>query len=84
MSARDRAMSEFMSNAPHGFERWNRALQGAFRKGYLAFGAGEPMARCPYADRRKWDGRLTWSRAFITAWQDGWSFAKRGADHETR
>ena len=70
-------MSEPMSNVTQGFERWNPALQGAFRKGYLACGVGEPITCCPYADRRKRDGLLTWSRAFRAAWKEGWDYAKR-------
>lgn len=50
----------------------NRALRGAYRKGLTAGLAGDPVAACPYKDKRKWDGRLTWSRAFETAWRDGW------------
>lgn len=60
---------------PRGFESWNPALQGAFRKGYAARMAGEPIEACPYVDRRKVSGRLTWSRGFIRAWQDGWNHA---------
>lgn len=67
-----------MKTIPRGFESWNRAQQGAFRKGYAAFMAGAPLAACPYADKRKSDGRLTWARAFRTVWRDGWQHAERG------
>ncbi len=30
---------------------------------------------CPYRDKRKLDGRLTWSRAFATAWCEGFHAA---------
>lgn len=63
-------------NLPNGFDKWNRALQGAYRKGYLAYTLGINLSDCPYADKRKDSGRLTWSRAFRTAWGDGWSDAK--------
>lgn len=57
---------------PEGFDLWNRALRGAYRKGWDASAAGRPITACPYKDRRKFSGRLTWSRAFIRAWEDGW------------
>lgn len=64
---------------PRGFESWNRALQGAYRKGWAAFLEGKPQNECPYNDKRKDCGRLTWSRSFITAWQDGWSESQKQA-----
>lgn len=64
---------------PAGFERWNKALQGAFRRGMRAHLAGLPFSACPYYDRRKADGRLTWSRAFVAAWEDGHRWAERQA-----
>jgi len=57
---------------PRGFERWNRAMQGAYRKGYEAARDGRSIEACPYKDKRKGCGRLTWSRAFTAAWRDGW------------
>ena len=57
---------------PEGFRSWNPAMRGAYRKGYEACEAGEPQGACPYSDKRKHDGRLTWSRAFAAAWHDGW------------
>ncbi len=62
---------------PEGFEKWNRAWRGAYRKGYEASQAGLPVSACPYEDKRKWDGRLTWSRAFQAAWCDGWNAARQ-------
>lgn len=58
---------------PDGFDNWNPAWRGAYRKGWEASAAGQPYTACPYRDKRKWNGRLTWSRAFIAAWQDGWN-----------
>lgn len=63
---------------PAGFERWNRALQGAYRQGYAAARAGDAIEACPYQDRRKACGRLTWSRAFERAWVDGWHAGRGG------
>jgi len=60
--------------------RWNRAIRGAFKKGVLAFRAGQPIVSCPYTDKRKIDGRLSWSRSFISAWVDGWKWAANGKD----
>lgn len=62
---------------PEGFERWNRAYRGAFKKGMKARQDGLGLGACPYQDRRKPDGRLSWSRAFISAWRDGWEWAGR-------
>lgn len=39
--------------------------------------AGEPRDACPYEDKRTWRGSVTWSRAFRTAWLDGWDEAAR-------
>ena len=71
------------SRAPRPFPVWrdgrvcySAAWRGAFRRGYLAFIAGETLADCPYADKRNESGRLTWSRAFQTAWTDGWRYAR--------
>jgi ribosome modulation factor len=61
---------------PHLFHQWNRAMQGAYKKGVLAFREGVPLSGCPYQDKRKPSGRLSWSRAFESAWRDGWRDAK--------
>ena len=47
-------------------------MRGAYRKGYEAAIAGLCASECPYQDKRKDCGRLTWSRAFRAAWHDGW------------
>lgn len=65
---------------PVGAEGWNPALVGAFRKGMAAFHAGEDRSCCPYADKRKASGRLSGSRAFIRAWDDGWLWAQHLAN----
>ena len=66
-----------MIEKPDGFEKWNRAMQGAFRKGYTANKEGKSPQDCPYKDKRNDSGRLTWSRAFIAAWDDGWMWADK-------
>ncbi|MDH0959086.1 hypothetical protein EGJ86_19295 [Pseudomonas sp. o96-267] len=63
--------------APSGFDCWNRSLQGAFKKGVLAFLDGKPVSDCPYRDKRKDDGRLSWSRSYITAWHSGYQHCQR-------
>lgn len=55
----------------------NRAMVGAYLKGLHAALSGEPADACPYRDIRKPSGRLTWSRAFRTAWRDGWEHATK-------
>jgi len=62
---------------PEGYERWNRAHLGAFKKGAAHFLAGGSLDMCPYEDHRKPSGRLSWSRSFIGAWQDGWRWAQQ-------
>lgn len=52
------------------------ALDGAYLKGVHARLAGEPLNACPYEDKRKPNGRLSWSRAFRNAWRDGWEYAE--------
>ena len=67
-----------MRDEPPRFESWNRAMRGAFRKGYEAQQSGSGKDTCPYADKRKPSGKLSWSRAFITSWHDGWEWAAGG------
>jgi ribosome modulation factor len=64
---------------PRNIESWNPAMRGAYKKGRNARLAGEPIEACPYKDKRKGDGRLSWSRAFISAWRDGWQDAEKTA-----
>lgn len=65
-------------NLPDGFEKWNPAMRGAFKKGVLTHQTGAPRTACPYDDKRKPDGRLSWSRSFIAAWRDGWEWSAAG------
>lgn len=65
-------------NLPRGSERWNKAMLGAFKKGVVAHQNGQSLGACPYDDKRKASGRLSWSRAFIAAWHDGWQWAADG------
>lgn len=53
----------------------NKALRGAWLKGLHAALVGDPIDACPYEDKRKSDGKLTFSRAFRNAWRDGWNEA---------
>ena len=69
--------------APDGFENWNPALRGAYRKGYEAGVAGAPRT-APYLDKRTPRGRLTWSRSFETAWHDGWGAGDQWRQREAR
>lgn len=56
---------------PPGSERWNRAMLGAYRRGYRACLAGY-IGLAPYVDKRKRSGRVSWSRAFIRTWEQGY------------
>lgn len=58
-------------NLPNGFEKWNPAMRGAYLKGRKACENGMSIDDCPYKDKRKPSGGLSWSRAFIRAWEDG-------------
>lgn len=71
-------------NLPPDAYRWNRAIRGAFQKGMAAHQGGQPLDACPYGDRRKADGRLSWSRSFIAAWRDGWRWAARASSPSHR
>lgn len=64
------------------FTGWNRAHKGAYLKGAKAQQAGDPISSCPYNDYRKPSGKLSWSRSFITAWQDGWRDAAAEASKQ--
>jgi hypothetical protein len=50
----------------------NRALRGAYLKAYRRAYGGELWPGNPYKDRRGYHGQITWSRAFIRAWDAGW------------
>jgi ribosome modulation factor len=51
-------------------------LDAAKEKGAWAARIGQTEADCPYPDKRKDDGRLTFSRAFRNAWAQGFREAK--------
>lgn len=51
----------------------NKPMLTAERKGFDAYLLEEP---CPYQDRRKMDGRITWSRAYRNAWLMGFQKAE--------
>lgn len=64
-------------NLPSGYaETLNRAHLGVFKKGMQAFLDSVPRDACPYEDKRKPSGKLSWSRAYIRAWEDGWDWAR--------
>ena len=65
---------------PSNYSNQNKALLGAFRKGVLAHRSGQSsIADCPYRDKRVNSGRLSWSRAFINAWRDGFRWSEKVA-----
>jgi len=55
-------------------------LDGAYRKGLAANISGDPITSCPYEDKRKPSGKLSWSRAFQNAWRDGWQHAQHNRE----
>ncbi len=65
---------------PRDFFAWNRSLRGAFERGMRDAAAGRRRDECPYADTRKANGRLTWSRAYRAAWLDGFAFHQRATE----
>ena len=69
---------------PEGFDKWNPAMRGAFKKGYEAYQEKQPKTANPYIDKRKDCGRLTWSRAFMACWQDGWEWAEKQSKVKTQ
>ena len=50
----------------------NKAIIGAKRKGWEARRAGMPQSANPYGDERTHNGSVTFSRAFLRAWNEGW------------
>lgn len=66
---------------PDDAARWNRARRGAFKRGVMDFHAGKSAAfDCPYKDKRTAKGAVTFSRAYVNAWHDGFSWAQSGED----
>jgi hypothetical protein len=54
----------------------NKAIEGARVKGALARREGKPESANPYwADHRTHNGSVTFARAFMRAWLDGWRTA---------
>ena len=48
------------------------SFDGAEEKGRQAARDGLPITACPYKDKRKPSGKLSWSRAYRNAWRMGW------------
>jgi hypothetical protein len=49
-----------------------KAIIGAFKKGWIAASENKPC-KSPYTDvRGSYHNNVTFSRAFISAWEDGW------------
>jgi ribosome modulation factor len=48
-------------------------FDAAIIRGHNAFKSGKSVSDCPYKDIRKRDGRLTFGRAWVKAWHDGYS-----------
>lgn len=64
----------------------NPAMQSAFRRGFAdgwVEGLLQPKPECPYADIRKPSGRLSWSRAFVCAWHDGYTAGRAERQRES-
>ena len=80
----DQRLVGLVKSEPPRWDRFNRALQGAYIKAARARKDGEGRESCPYRDVRKWDGRLTWSRAFETAWLEGHTDASKEQSDERR
>jgi ribosome modulation factor len=53
-----------------GFER-------AVQRGRDDYNSGRTLDQCPYRDKRTWQGKATFSRAWRNAWRDGWTEAQR-------
>lgn len=51
----------------------NKAITGAKRKGWEACRDGKPKSANPYSDERTHTGSVTFSRAFLRAWNEGWA-----------
>jgi ribosome modulation factor len=57
----------------------NKAFLSAREKGRDARRRGEPKSACPYRDKRGLSGHVTFSRAFLKAWLEGWEEAAEAA-----
>lgn len=54
-----------------------KALDTARAKGIDAAMSGKSESDCPYRDKRTYRGRVTFSRAFMKAWLEGFRSIKR-------
>jgi ribosome modulation factor len=64
-------------------DRLDRAHRGAYYKGRAARHAGKTLDDCPYQDKRRFSGGLTYSRSFRKVWAEGWEAADREIWNET-
>lgn len=69
---------------PPNFASWNPAMRGAYLKGAKAAEARRGYNACPYKDKRKPNGLLTWSRAFQNAWLNGYDDYRTQEDPVTQ
>jgi hypothetical protein len=78
----DEAMvpSAYMGRPPVRRKGGNRAMQSVFRQGRQAARNGLALRDCPYWRGEQFTGRggVTFSRAFIRTWSDGWHVEKIG------
>lgn len=51
---------------------YKNALESAVLRGMRDALTNVSLEDCPYEDKRKPSGLLSWSRAFQNAWRDGW------------
>ena len=51
--------------------------RGAWKKGWIAHFEGKNFSDCPYKDKKSMSGRITFSRSFRKAWQEGWTERER-------
>lgn len=64
---------------PSEAQHWSKAILGAFKKGAIAQRSGLPRsAALLYSNTRKPEDRVSMSRSFIAAWQDGWRWSEIG------
>lgn len=59
----------------------NKAMAGAYRKGRTAARVGIKRTSCPYMDLRGPSGHVTFSRAFMRAWREGWDYEDRDREN---
>ena len=59
-------------------------LRSAWRKGFACALDGGSRSECPYEDRRNDLGHVTFSRAYIHAWNEGFDDGRKQALQETK